>query len=56
VHIDAAKVSASTLETAVAQLADAYRSQGIQIAIDPRMIVVSTGGAVVAPASSDAAN
>jgi hypothetical protein len=56
VHIDAAKVSASTLETAAAQLADAYRSQGIQISVEPRSIIVSASGAAAAPASTDVAN
>jgi hypothetical protein len=56
VHIDAAKVSASTLETAAAQLADAYRSQAILISVEPRLIIVSTGAAAPAPPSADVAN
>lgn len=56
VHIDAAKVSASTLETAAAQLANAYRAQGIQIVIEPRLIVVSAAGPTHASASADVAN
>lgn len=44
IHLDAAKVSASTLETAVAQLSSAYASEGIRVELQPSLIVV-TGGA-----------
>lgn len=56
VHVDAAKVSAATLETAAAQLADAYRAQGVQIVVERRSIIVSASGPGQASASAGAAN
>ncbi len=54
-HIDAAKVSASNLDTAVAQLSAAYAAQGIRIDVQPTSIVVSLGGVARGPDTGTAA-
>ena len=53
IHLDAAKVSASTIETAVAQLSSAYANEGIRVELQPSLIVV-TGAAPGPSTSADA--
>lgn len=45
IHLDATKVSAATIETAVAQLSSAYAAEGIRVELQPALIVVTGGSA-----------